>query len=215
MADMNFDSGNTLFYIESPRLTYCRVLLAQNRQDKTAEAIEKLGEHLKLAIETRNIYQLIRIYIIQSIAFIRTNNPSKAKESLKLALEKAFSNNWIRPFIEDGGKEIQNLLEELIEDKRLGKFAAVLLHEISTNDKSNNSTKAPLSNILLDYKPLTNRELDIISLLAKRLSNKEIANELYISSGTVKRHTINIYQKLGVNKRRDAVNKALELNLLS
>jgi len=215
MADMNFDSGNTQFYIESPRLTYCRVLLAQNRQDKTTEAIEKLGEHLKLAIKTRNVYLLIRIYIIQSIAFIRTNNQSKAKESLKLALEKAFSNNWIRPFIEDGGKEIQNLLEELIEDKRLGKFVAVLLHEILTNDKSTNSTKALLSNALLDYKPLTNRELDIISLLAKRLSNKEIANELYISAGTVKRHTINIYQKLGVNKRREAVNKALKLNLLS
>jgi LuxR family maltose regulon positive regulatory protein len=219
MADMNFDSGNTQFFIESPRLTYCRVLLAQNRPDKITEAIEKLEEHLNLAIKTRNVYQLIRISIIQSIAFIRTNNQSKAKESLELAIEKAFSNNWIRPFVEDGGKEIQNLLKELADDKKLGKFVAILLYAISTNDRSNNknviSTKASLSNTLLAYNPLTNRALDIINLLAKRLSNKEIANELYISSGTVKRHTINIYQKLGVNKRRDAVNTALELNLLS
>jgi ATP/maltotriose-dependent transcriptional regulator MalT len=62
---------------------------------------------------------------------------------------------------------------------------------------------------------LSNREIEITNYLSKRYTNKEIANALFISEATVKRHTINIYQKLGVNKRRDAVRKAQELGLLS
>ena len=62
--------------------------------------------------------------------------------------------------------------------------------------------------------PLTNRELEIIDLLAQRMSNKEIAEKLFISPITVKRHTINIYQKLGVNSHREAADRAHALDLL-
>jgi len=55
---------------------------------------------------------------------------------------------------------------------------------------------------------LTNRELDVLVLLAQRHSNKEIANLLFISVATVKRHVVNIFRKLGVNKRREAILKA-------
>jgi len=65
---------------------------------------------------------------------------------------------------------------------------------------------------LLD--PLTDRELQILELLQERLSNNEIAAQLVISPGTVKGHTIKIYQKLDVNSRRRAVEKAVELGLL-
>jgi LuxR family maltose regulon positive regulatory protein len=61
---------------------------------------------------------------------------------------------------------------------------------------------------------LTDRELEILELLYKRLSNKEIAAQLVISPGTVKGHTIKIYQKLDVNSRRQAVEKAISLGLL-
>jgi len=61
---------------------------------------------------------------------------------------------------------------------------------------------------------LTNRELDVLELLAQRLSNKEIARQLVISPATVKRHTLSIYGKLGVPGRREAVLKARHLGLL-
>jgi len=63
--------------------------------------------------------------------------------------------------------------------------------------------------------PLTSRELDVLVLLAQRLSNEEIADKLCISITTVKGHLQNIYGKLEVNKRREAVEKAEALDILS
>ncbi len=62
--------------------------------------------------------------------------------------------------------------------------------------------------------PLSERELEVLALLNERLSNKEIAKELSISPMTVKRHTVNIYQKLSVGGRREAVAQAVELELI-
>jgi LuxR family maltose regulon positive regulatory protein len=61
---------------------------------------------------------------------------------------------------------------------------------------------------------LSNRELDVLLLLERRLSNKEIGELLFISPRTVKRHTISIYGKLGVDNRRAAVARAKALGLM-
>ena len=63
--------------------------------------------------------------------------------------------------------------------------------------------------------PLTNRELDVLNLLAQRLSNKEIADKLFISATTVKGHLQNIYGKLNVRNRLEAVKKAHNLGILT
>jgi LuxR family maltose regulon positive regulatory protein len=62
--------------------------------------------------------------------------------------------------------------------------------------------------------PLTNRELDIVHLMAERLSNKEIAAKLFIAPGTVKRHTNNIYRKLATHDRQKAVAEARAMGLI-
>ena len=61
--------------------------------------------------------------------------------------------------------------------------------------------------------PLTEREMEILSLIATGLKNKEIAATLFVSVNTVHYHTKNLYSKLGVNSRSQAITKANELNL--
>jgi LuxR family maltose regulon positive regulatory protein len=62
--------------------------------------------------------------------------------------------------------------------------------------------------------PLSQRELEVLGLIAAGRSNKEIATELVIALGTVKRHTVNIFNKLDVRNRTEAVAKARELGLI-
>jgi LuxR family maltose regulon positive regulatory protein len=62
--------------------------------------------------------------------------------------------------------------------------------------------------------PLSERELEVLRLIADGLSNAEIADKLVIAQGTVKRHINNIYGKLGVQSRTQAVARGRELNLL-
>jgi LuxR family maltose regulon positive regulatory protein len=62
--------------------------------------------------------------------------------------------------------------------------------------------------------PLSDRELDVLHLIAEGLSNREIGLRLYLSPNTIKRHANNIYEKLGVHSRTEAVAKARILNIL-
>ena len=71
---------------------------------------------------------------------------------------------------------------------------------------------APASQTLMEA--LSTRELEVLRLLADGLSNAEIAQKLYLTVGTVKVHNRNIYGKLGVASRMQAVNQAQKLNLL-
>jgi LuxR family maltose regulon positive regulatory protein len=80
--------------------------------------------------------------------------------------------------------------------------------KIATKDEN---SIVPASSLV---EPLSERELDVLRLLGTELNGPEIARELVVSLATMRTHTQNIYNKLGVNNRRAAVRRAKELDLL-
>ncbi len=115
-------------------------------------------------------------------------------------------------------------LQECIElhNKAAGWFAAHGSDDLATHHtrlaaemsatSSATSRRATAAQPLVE--PLSEREIEVLRLIAEGLANAEIADKLVIAQGTVKRHTNNIYGKLGVTSRTQAVARGRELNLL-
>jgi LuxR family maltose regulon positive regulatory protein len=117
---------------------------------------------------------------------------------------------YVRAFL-DGGKLIETLLKIAItqwKDRDLLAYARKLLTAFAGEGAPHAAGEAPQPAILSE------RELEVLRLMAAGRSNKEIANELVIAIGTAKRHTANIFDKLDVRNRTEAVTRARQLGLL-
>jgi LuxR family maltose regulon positive regulatory protein len=124
-------------------------------------------------------------------------------------VELAVPGQVIRPLV-DLGPAIVRLLNQLDLDREGLQYAGRILDALRGDEQA--TTHPAVAQALPD--PLSPRELEILSLYAGDLSNREIAERLFISTGTVKRHSHNIYGKLAVGSRREAVTKATALGLL-
>ena len=100
----------------------------------------------------------------------------------------------------------------LLEDARKRGIAPTYIREILAAF-GRPEERTPIKQELIE--PLSERELDVLRLLDTDLDGPEIARQLVVSLHTVRSHTKNIYAKLGVNNRRAAVGRAVELDLLS
>lgn len=149
----------------------------------------------------------------------RQGDRQTALEHLDRAIEEAGPGHGVR-FFAGLGSRIVELLQELSRHGRTG-FADEVLAEIDETGSApavppetwrNGTSRVPSGPSSPDE--LTNRELDILELLAKRLQNKEIAARLCISTHTVGAHLKRIYQKLDVHGRRQAVERAIETGIL-
>ena len=138
---------------------------------------------------------------------------------LKQALDLARPGGFIRVFV-DLGKPMQEMLRRLAQQGHSVEMIGRILAAFPEDDKNLPGSASPPAERQLSpgistlAEPLTPRELEVLTLLRGPLSIKEIALKLNISYATAKRHTINIYGKLGVNQRWNAVARAEELNIL-
>jgi len=94
------------------------------------------------------------------------------------------------------------------ENDRLLEYAHHLLSVFSSDRNTSDKNGQPL------IEPLSDRELELLALLAEGLTNQQIADKLYLSKNTVKVHIRNIYQKLGVSSRVQAVHQGRLYELL-
>jgi LuxR family maltose regulon positive regulatory protein len=211
-----------IWWLEIPAVTHCRVLLAKETEASLQEAEEKLREHLDQNKANHNTCHMIHIMPLLALAYKKQDRTEEALTILEEAVVMGEPGGWIRPFIELGPPMAdmlqqlhkQNVAVEYIE-RLLSAFRRdeqVVVPDESDQDISSPVPPSPISQPLLE--PLTNRELEILELLAQRLQNKEIAEKLFVSTETVKSHLKNIFGKLNASNRREAVQRAKTLNIL-
>jgi LuxR family maltose regulon positive regulatory protein len=149
---------------------------------------------------------VIEIRILMALLHEAQGDIPCALESLEFALRLAEPEGFVRIFV-DEGTSMARLLSETNARGIMSKYVGKLLDALGETEH-----KISMDQLLVD--PLSEREQEILALIATGLKNKEIAEQMVISLNTVLYHTKNIYNKLGVNKRTQAVLKAQELNLL-
>jgi len=209
--------GLQMLYI--PQLTQVKAWLAQdtaasrelagNQLAQLAEIVH--GAHLKSA--------LLPVLALQALLDDAQGQESAALANLREAIALAETSSVLRVFV-DLGPRMADLLVRLRQRGVAPEYVARILAAFpeSTTDHGRQVRIEPMpladrpSSPLVE--PLTDREMDVLALLAQRLTNKEIAAQLFISPGTVRQHTYQIYQKLDVHNRREAVAKAQTVNIL-
>ena len=217
-----------IWWLEVPCVTRCRALIAEGSPASLGEAEERLREYAELSESHHNTCQLIDILALQTVVCERQGQAQEALVFLERAVTLARPGGFVFPFIELGPamEELLRALDNRSEHEDfvrlvLGVFEtagaaapaetpSILRPESSAAQRADRSNP-PGRNVRAD---LTNREHDVLELLAKRLQNKEIAVRLGISTHTVNYHLKSIYGKLGVDNRRQAVVAAIRNGLL-
>jgi LuxR family maltose regulon positive regulatory protein len=155
--------------------------------------------------------------VLDAVAQRAVGETSQADAVLQQAVDLARLGGFIRVFV-DLGVPMQAMLRRLASQGQSVATINRILAAFPGDDKkgvgSNSLARQPSLDISTAAEPLTRRELEVLALLRGPSSIKEIAQILNISHGTAKGHTINLYAKLGVNRRWDAIAKAEELNIL-
>lgn len=200
--------SKTMPFIYQPQMTWPRILIAQNTTASHQRAEAELARLYEIVTSMHNIRYQIEVLAMQALLYQAQDNLRAAETALVQALRLAQPGGFIRLFV-DLGPKMAVLLKRLAAQ---GIATAYVRQILDAFPKSGGGVRPSAPSPLIES--LTDREIDVLRQLAQRLSNKEIADILYIAPETVKRHTINIYQKLDVENRRQAVNKAIELGLL-
>ena len=191
-------------------LTLARLLMAQGKVDTASELLERLhqtaeaGEHRRGVIETR---------ALQALSLQLQGNAAAALDTLTEVLALAEPEGYVRLFVDEGAA-MSRLLHQVVEHGVDSDYVRQLLTAFGqVGPVSPVAAPTPRRQVQPGTR-LSPREREVLALIADGLSNKDIARRLYLSPSTIKVHTRNIYGKLEVRNRTQAVAKARSQGLL-
>jgi LuxR family maltose regulon positive regulatory protein len=196
----------------TPHLTLPKVLLARRTAKSLRESDTILSQIYDYYVPIHNFRVLIDVLVLQAMLHAAQGDESNAFEKLTAALAMAEPGGFIRPFL-DPGPEMADLLGRLVKQNPTLLYAKQILETFGTEKTATLRDRSSLPDEAL-IEPLTNREIEILMILAKGVSNSEIAESLHISPETVKRHLSTIYRKLDVKNRHQAVASAKSIGIL-
>ena len=209
---------------ELPQLTRVRVLLARRSGTDIAQALHELATLMQVAESNHNLRRKIEILSLQALALEAAGDSPSAYDVLRQVVAIAEQGGFVRIFV-DLGEPMREPLAELVRRGSTGEFIQRILLAFAGERSEPNPAQTihamsfysqfptpttPASPI----EPLTGRETQVLRRLREPMSIKEIALQMNITYATAKRHTINLYSKLGVGSRWDAVAKGETLNML-
>jgi LuxR family maltose regulon positive regulatory protein len=152
----------------------------------------------------------LRVMVLQALALHANGETEASVQQLSEALALAEPGGFVRLFVDEGASMLE-LLESVaargMAPEYISKLQAALQKEVQPSSKRTSS-----SPFLIE--PLTQREVEILRLVAQGLSNQEISERLVLSLNTVKGHNRRIFDKLQVQRRTEAVARARELRLI-
>ena len=199
--------------LEMTSMTRARLAIAQEQ----ARAALPLLEHLlTLAAKAHRTTSFLELLLIQAQAYEAIGQREQALALLKQALKHAEPEGYMRLFLDEGApivKLLLNLRETSPEQQAYMRLLLAASIEHETTRPNDKKVHPQPSQPLVD--PLSERELEVLQLIAAGASNEEIAERLVIAIGTVKRHVSNILGKLTVSSRTQAVARAQAIGLLS
>ncbi len=196
-------------YIEMPALTHARLLLARGAPADLLAAADYLAEAQAANRAAHDDRRLVEGLLLEAIAHHRLGHRAPARDLAREALALAAGGGYARPFLE-AGADFAAILAEL-PDVAASPFVARLLSGAGRDRQKRSAVRRQGDELL---ETLTNREEEVLILLARRFSDKEIGEALTISPLTAHKHVSNILAKLQVDSRRQAALKARSLGLL-
>jgi LuxR family maltose regulon positive regulatory protein len=203
------DKISNLYQLEY--LTLAHILIAQNKLEDADHLLQRLIETAKAG---DHVYMMIEMRLCRLTIFMLKAETASAMAELQAALTLAEPGGLIMIFVSKG-KPVADLLEEFVAIKKRDHDPGQAGFSMTYAKKILSAFKAvipPKTEGLMD--PISEREMEVLHLIAAGLSNREIAEKLFISLNTVKTHTKNINSKLDVNSRLKAVARAKELKLI-
>jgi len=209
------------FENELAQITRARIYIAQKKNN---EAIDLLSDLEEAARSARRIGRVIEILLLETLALREIGDTEHAIQVLTNCLTLAEPEGYVRVFL-DEGQPMQMLLVQWLAHASAGPLRDYAVHlssqfdaephmvippqkKIPPTDAHSASTEQAL------VEPLSQRELEVLHLIALGKTNQEIARQLVVARGTIKAHAASIYRKLGVTNRTEAAARARELGIL-
>jgi LuxR family maltose regulon positive regulatory protein len=208
-SDLDF-AAEFQFHREGEYLALARVLIAQKRFEEAHALIRRIH---RIAEESGKQRTALETLILLAVLFSVQENVDQALVPLEEALAIAEPEGYVRIFV-DEGRPLARLLGVARNRGLAPTYVRRLLDAFPADETPPAMVTAAQPDQSGLVEPLSERELEVLQYVAAGLTNRQIAERLYLSLNTIKVHNRNIYGKLGVNNRVQAVTRARELGLL-